>query len=52
MSEEKDEIMVRVKRELLKQIKEKFPEARGLTNASTVDWAIRYLLKIKEAGYI
>ena len=52
MSEEKDEIKVRVKRQLLKEIKEKFPEARGLTNASTVDWALRVLLKFKEAGYL
>ena len=48
----KEEIKVRVERELLEKLKEKFPETKGLTYTGTVDWALRVLLKFKEAGYL
>ena len=37
---------------LLNKFQEEFPEVRGMTPSQAVDWALRFLLKLKEAGYM
>ena len=37
---------------LLQKIKRKFPETEGMTATGLVDWALRYLLKLKQAKYM
>jgi hypothetical protein len=33
-----------VKSELLEQVKEKYPEVKGLTTTAVIDWALRKVL--------
>ena len=51
MSENK-EARARVETVLIQKVKRKFPETEGMTATGLVDWALRYLLKLKQAKYM
>ena len=49
---ENKEARARVASELIQKVKQKFPETEGMTATGLVDWALRYLLKLKQAKYM
>jgi len=46
------ETRVYVSEKLLKEVKQEFVETKGMTFTGVVDWALRYLLKLKQAKYM
>ena len=49
---ENKEARARVTLKLIQKVKQKFPETKGMTATGLVDWALRYLLKLKQAKYM
>jgi len=47
-----EETRVYVSKRLLNELKEKFAETEGMTFTGVVDWALRYLLKLKQLKYL
>jgi hypothetical protein len=40
-------VFTRTDRDLIQQIKEKYPETKGMTATGVIDWALRKLLEVK-----
>lgn len=47
--EDSGETRTYVNRDLLNQVKEKFPETAGMKNTQIVEWALRKLMTMLEA---
>lgn len=48
MQSKNENVKISVSKDLLEQTKAKFPEVKGLTYTGVNDWALRYLLGLKD----